>query len=85
MGSDATLETYIVPEAIDALKGGDAETHNRLIGEAAPRFADYDAIMLAHFSTSRAMEAVSTQVNTPVLSAPDAAVLAMKALLEGAD
>lgn len=81
MGSEATLETYIVPEAIDALKGGDAETHNRLIGEAAPRFRDFDAIMLAHFSTSRAMDAVSAQVDVAVLSAPDAAVLAMKALL----
>lgn len=81
LGSDATLETYVVPNAIDALKGGDAETHNKLIGEAAPRFADYDAIMLAHFSTSRAMDAVQNVVSIPVLSAPDAAVVAMKKLL----
>ncbi|MBL1419082.1 MAG: arylsulfatase [Alphaproteobacteria bacterium] len=79
-GSTATLDVYVVPDAIDALKGGDAETHNRLIGEAAPKFAAYDAIMLAHFSTSRAMQAVKAAVSVPVLSAPDAAVLAMKNL-----
>lgn len=83
MGSAATLDVYVVPNAIDALKGGDAETHNRLIGEAAPRFANYDALMLAHFSTSRAMQVVQDAVSIPVLSAPDAAVLAMKALLKG--
>ena len=55
-GSDATLETIVVPDAIDLLRKGDAESHNRLVAEAAPRFADHDAIMLAHFSTSRAAE-----------------------------
>ncbi|PCI88914.1 MAG: arylsulfatase [Hyphomicrobiales bacterium] len=81
LGSTATLDVYVVPDAIDALKGGDAETHNRLVGEAAPKFAAYDVIMLAHFSTSRAMQAVKDAVSIPVLSAPDAAVLAMKNLL----
>jgi Asp/Glu/hydantoin racemase len=80
-GSAATLDTFVVPEAIDLLRGGDADAHNRLVAEAAPRFAGYDAIMLAHFSTSRAAERVRSAVDVPVLAAPEAAVTRMKGLV----
>ncbi|MES5100009.1 aspartate/glutamate racemase family protein [Agrobacterium sp. BA1120] len=79
----ATLETILVADAIDLLRKGDAETHNRLVAEQAPRLAGYDAIMLAHFSTSRALNAVRAVVDVPVLSAPDAAVLRMRSLVSG--
>jgi hypothetical protein len=39
--------------------------------------------MLAHFSTSRAADAVRGVVDVPVLTAPDAAVSRMRALVEG--
>jgi Asp/Glu/hydantoin racemase len=80
-GSSATLETFVVPDAIDRLRGGDAETHNRLVAEAAPRFGGRDAIMLAHFSTSRAADRVRGAVGVPVLAAPEAAVERMKTLV----
>ncbi|MVA27299.1 aspartate/glutamate racemase family protein (plasmid) [Agrobacterium vitis] len=79
----ATLETIVVADAIDLLRKGDAHTHNRLVADQAPRFAGYDAIMLAHFSTSRAMKAVRAVVDVPVFSAPDAAVLRMRTLVSG--
>jgi Asp/Glu/hydantoin racemase len=82
-GTAATLDTIVVPDAIDLLRQGDAESHNRLVAEMAPRFADHDAIMLAHFSTSRAAEQVRSEVEVPVLAAPEAAVTRMKALLGG--
>jgi len=81
LGSAATLETIVVPDAIDRLRGGDADTHNRLLAEAAPRFASHDAVMLAHFSTSRAADSVRRVVDVPVLAAPEAAVLRMKDLV----
>ncbi len=81
MGSKATLTTVVVPEAIDRLRAGDAATHNRLVAEYAPRLAGCDAIMLAHFSTSRAAAAVRAVVETPVFTAPDAAVTRMRALI----
>lgn len=81
-GSAATLKTLIVEEAIDLLRKGDAETHNRLVAARAPELADCDVIMLAHFSTSRAAAAVKEQVAVPVLSAPDAAVQLMKSLVK---
>jgi Asp/Glu/hydantoin racemase len=82
-GASATLETIVVPDAIDLLREGDADAHNRLVAEMAPRFADHDAIMLAHFSTSRAADSVRSAVDVPVLAAPEAAVMRMKTLVVG--
>ncbi len=80
---DATLRTVLVPDAMERLRNGDADAHNRLVAESAPQLADCDAIMLAHFSTSRAAEAVSARVSNPVLAAPLAAVQLMRSLLAG--
>jgi Asp/Glu/hydantoin racemase len=81
-GKKATLTTIVVDDAIRLLKGGDAESHNRLVAARAPEFAGYDAVMLAHFSTSRAAESVRAVLDVPVLTAPDAAVERMRSLLE---
>ncbi len=80
-GATTTLETVVAPDAIDLLRRGDAQAHDRLVAEAAPRFADHDAVMLAHFSTSRAAGPVRDVVQVPVLAAPEAAVVRMRALL----
>ncbi|WP_376743281.1 aspartate/glutamate racemase family protein [Ensifer canadensis] len=82
-GSDASLDTIVVADAIDLLRKGDAEMHNRLVAARATEFGGHDAIMLAHFSTSRAAQAVRAAVDIPVLSAPEAAVLRMRALVTG--
>jgi Asp/Glu/hydantoin racemase len=66
------------------LRKGDADSHNRLIAERAPELAGCDAIMLAHFSTSRAAAAVRAVVDVPVLTAPDAAVDRMRAMVNAA-
>jgi Asp/Glu/hydantoin racemase len=81
-GASATLDTIVAEGAIAALRNGDAETHNRLVAERAVDFQGYDAVMLAHFSTSRAREAVQAKLNIPILSAPDAAVTRMRFLIE---
>ena len=62
-----------------ALKAGDGAEHDRLIAQAAPRFADCDAVMLAHFSTARAAPGVSAAVDRPVLTSPGSAVAKLKA------
>jgi Asp/Glu/hydantoin racemase len=76
--TDARIETILVQDAMTALKMGDAERHNRLLAEAAPRLAHCDAIMLAHFSTARALSEVSRRVTRPVLTSPRAAVEELK-------
>lgn len=81
-GSEAELDTIVVDDAIDLLRRGDADTHNRLVADRAPELAQHDAIMLAHFSTSRAADAVRAKVAIPVLTAPEAAVKRMRSLLD---
>lgn len=82
-GAQATLETIVVEGAMDALRKGDADRHNALIAARAAELAHCDAIMLAHFSTSRALAAVGAAVATPVLTAPDAAVDRIRAAIGG--
>ncbi|MFU9137423.1 aspartate/glutamate racemase family protein [Erwinia tasmaniensis] len=82
--SAATLTTVLVEEAIDLLKKGDVEGHNRRVAARAKELAHCDVIMLAHFSTSRAADSVRQQVSIPVLTAPHAAVKRMKASVAAA-
>jgi Asp/Glu/hydantoin racemase len=82
-GSPATLETVLAEGAIESLRQGDAVDHNRRVAETAASLRGVDALMLAHFSTSRAAEAVRNAVNVPVLTAPEAAVERMRSLIEG--
>jgi Asp/Glu/hydantoin racemase len=81
-GRPASLNTVLVADAIDLLKKGDVDSHNRLVAARAPELGDHDAIMLAHFSTSRAAEAVRAVVGVPVLTAPHAAVDRMREMIE---
>jgi hypothetical protein len=83
-GLSPELEVICVPEAIAAARAGDVGTHDRLVMEAAPRLAHCDAVMLAHFSTSTALQGVQAVLKCPVFSAPEAAVEAMRRRLESA-
>ncbi|MEY4563070.1 MAG: hypothetical protein RLZZ618_2347 [Pseudomonadota bacterium] len=84
-GIAATIETICVPAAIAAAQAGDIAAHDRLVAEAAPRLAHCDAVMLAHFSTSTALDAVQGVLRCPVLSAPDAAVDTLRRLCQPAN
>ena len=64
-----------------ALLKDDSNTHNRLLAEAEPRLGGCDAIMLAHFSTSRALDEVQQAVDCRVLTSPHSAVCKLKRLL----
>jgi Asp/Glu/hydantoin racemase len=78
------LTTLVVPEAMQALRDGDVATHNRLLAEKVGELGPCDAIVLAQFSTSRALSDVRARVSVPVLTAPDAAVLKLRKLVTGA-
>jgi hypothetical protein len=82
MNSCATLSSFVVPDAMKALRAGDEETHNGLIAERAARLEGYDAIVLAHFSTASALAAVKATVECPVFTAPDSAVLQLRRRLD---
>jgi Asp/Glu/hydantoin racemase len=80
----ASIRTVLVEEAMTRLRAGDAESHNRLVAQAAHGLPDCDAIVLAQFSTSRAAPAVRAVTAQPVLTSPDAAVAKLKAMLASA-
>jgi Asp/Glu/hydantoin racemase len=84
-GSSARLTTVIAAGAIESLRRGDVPEHNRSVAAAAAGIRHCDAIMLAHFSTSRAASAVREVVQTTVLTAPDSAVRRMRQLLGNED
>lgn len=77
----ARLTSCLAPGAIEALRAGDADTHNRRVAEGVAVLGERDAILLAHFSTSRAGEACRALTARPVLSSPDAAVRKLRRLL----
>lgn len=81
MNPSGTIVSVMAPGAMDALRGGDAETHNALVGDVSEQLGAVDAIILAQFSTSRAADAVRLQTIVPVLTSPDAAVQKMKSLI----
>jgi Asp/Glu/hydantoin racemase len=81
--SPATIESYCVPGAMAALKADDAATHDRLLAAAAPRFGECDAVLLAHFSTSRAAAAVGAALDRPVLTSPGSAVARLRSIIVG--
>jgi hypothetical protein len=81
-GLNARIRTICVPEAMAALRQGDAAGHNALLAQAAPQLAECDAVMLAQFSTSRAEKAVAARLSIPVLTSPKAAVRKLRAALQ---
>ena len=74
----AAVLTTLAEGAMDALRTGDVEAHNQRVADAAAGLPKLDAIMLAHFSTARALKAVQARVCVPVLTAPDAAVAKLR-------
>jgi hypothetical protein len=80
--SPAALETLLVPEARKALAAGDIAEHDRLVAAAAGGLAHCDVVLLAHFSTATAEEAVRAQLPGVVLAAPSSAVLKLKSKLQ---
>jgi Asp/Glu/hydantoin racemase len=83
-GQKVRLVPHVVDRAFDALAGGDAATHDRLVAEGAREISDCDAIVLAQFTLSRAVPAVQAVNQTPVYDSPGAAVARMREMLRAA-
>jgi hypothetical protein len=67
-----------VPEALEALRCGDADRHDRLIAEAAAGFDDCDVLMLAQFSMARAAARLAPRRGQRLLTSPGSAVSRLK-------
>lgn len=76
-----SLETALVPEAMQRLADGDGQFHDDAIARDVVALADCETVMLAQFSMSRARALVEQRINANVLTSPDSAVAKLKALL----
>lgn len=85
LNKTVSLTSVCAEGAIAALRQGNDGEHNRIVAQHAGRLAGCDVIMLAHFSTSRALNAVRAVSDIPVFAAPQAAVARMKALVSPED
>jgi hypothetical protein len=83
-GQKVELVPYLVDHAFNALAGGDAATHDRLVAERARDIRHCDAIVLAQFTLSRAVPAVQAVNTTPIYNSPGAAVARMREMVRGA-
>lgn len=78
----AMLKTILVEDAMISLRAGDTEDHNARIAACMEQLPGVDAIMLAHFSTSRAHATAQARTIVPVLSAPVAAVEYLRTMIK---
>lgn len=68
--------------ALEALQAGDAQTHDRLAGEAAGTIPPVDVVVIGQFSMARALPLVAARRAEPVLTTPHAAVRKLRWLVE---
>lgn len=76
------IETICVPEAMVALRNGDATRHDELLAQAAPRLAHCEVILLGQFSTARAAPAVREVFDGQVLASPLSAVAKLRSICQ---
>lgn len=81
---DATIDLRVVPDAMAALRSGDEARHNALVADEVRKLSGVDVVMLAHFSTARALEKSTAAGTCPILTSPDAAIRKMRSLTEAA-
>lgn len=80
-----TLQTHVVPGAMQALSYGDATAHDAAIAACVAGITDVDLVMLAQFSMSGALAAAQAVTSARVLTSPDCAVQALRAALASSD
>jgi len=80
-GKIISIYPILVEGALTALKNGDANTHNRLAVEACSQLPDIDVLVLGQFSLAKAAPSLRKQLTLPVLTTPQSAVNALRALV----
>ncbi|WP_421847733.1 aspartate/glutamate racemase family protein [Marinomonas sp.] len=81
-GKVISIEPILVEGALAALKSGDADTHNRLAAEASSQLKNIDVLVLGQFSLAKAAPGIRERLDIPVLTTPESAVKAIRALLK---
>ncbi|MBS1217546.1 MAG: hypothetical protein H6R21_679 [Proteobacteria bacterium] len=76
-----TVTTRALPDALAALQRGDADTHDRLIADAATGLMPCDALVLGQFSMATAARLIPARPGCRILTSPDSAVMRLKQAL----
>lgn len=78
-GKDIELVDELQPDAVDAILAGDAETHDRLLLEAADRLLslEVDVIVLAQVSMAHLVGPISNRTGLPVFSSLETSLAAV--------
>ena len=83
-GKQIELIPSLYTAAMDALRRGDAETHDRILLEALPPLAaQVEIVLLAQASMARLMDKLPADLPVPVLASPQLAVQALKERIQG--
>jgi len=81
LGQPIHIEARVVEGALDALKRGDVDSHDRYVAQAAEQLTDVDSLVLGQFSLARAAAAIEPRPGRRVITTPASAVLKLKTLL----
>ena len=84
LGLDRSIVEKLCEGAFDAVKAGDAETHDRIVSEGLAELAEQcDVIVLAQASMARVADALPPERRTkPILSSPASGVDSARKALE---
>jgi len=83
-GKTIEITGSLHPEAMAALRAGDAELHDRIVLDALPQLAEsVDLVLLAQVSMARVVPHIPPQYAQRVLSSPRLAARALRAALAG--
>ena len=74
LGKKAYLVSSLRTDAMDALKKGEEEEHNRILAEEASGFSDIDVVVLAQASMAIAKKSVEEKGNWKVLTSPESCI-----------
>jgi hypothetical protein len=77
-GLTLTVAGACAQAAMGHLLAGDAQTHDRLVLDAAAQLPGCAVYLLGQFSMARAQAQVAQQVGRPVLTSPGSAVSALR-------
>jgi hypothetical protein len=81
-GRPATLQTRVVPGAMQALAAGDRATHDAAVARDVAELRDVELVLLAQFSMADAAATVQAATGARVLTSPDCAVQALRRVLD---
>ena len=81
MGVLPQVDIRLAEGALEALRAGDPDDHDRRIAAAVADLKPCDVVMLGQYSMARAAPKVKTPGNVPLLTSPHAAVVRLRELL----